>query len=227
MEKPRPKKALGQNFLADRNVLARIVGLVDIAPHDRVLEVGPGRGALTSLLAEKGAQVLAVELDRELVPLLRHEFAAKGNVEIVQADILDADLPRLLQSRWDGKWKVAANLPYNISSQVLIKFLETPTLFSDLYLMLQKEVGDRLVAPPESARALAVVEPHDLPHVGRLRGHEYVRLRLIGQALGDRREILFELGLAGFIHEQAPGSAQKTVNAFDALCAPGFHSVSC
>lgn len=148
MEKPRPKKALGQNFLTDRNVLARIVRLVDIAPHDRVLEVGPGRGALTSLLAEKGAQVLAVELDRELVPLLRHEFAAKGNVEIVQADILDADLPRLLQSRWDGKWKVAANLPYNISSQVLFKFLDNRELFSRLVLMLQKEVGERLAASP-------------------------------------------------------------------------------
>ncbi|KAF0220727.1 MAG: hypothetical protein FD174_1051 [Geobacteraceae bacterium] len=148
MEKPRPKKALGQNFLTDRNVLARIVELVGITPHDRILEVGPGRGALTALLAEKGAQVLAVELDRELVPLLRHEFAVKGNVEVVQADILAADLPVLLQSRWDGKWKVAANLPYNISSQVLFRFLDNRELFSRLVLMLQKEVGERLVAPP-------------------------------------------------------------------------------
>jgi len=147
-EVPRPKKALGQNFLTDRNVLSRIVEVVGIAAGDRVLEVGPGRGALTRLLAEKGAQLLAVELDRQLVPLLEREFAGLENVEFIQADILEADLRRLLLSRWQGKWKVAANLPYNISSQVLIRFLDNRELFSRLVLMLQREVGERLVAPP-------------------------------------------------------------------------------
>ena len=140
-EVPRPKKALGQNFLTDRNVLSRIVETVGIAAGDRVLEVGPGRGALTRLLADKGAQLLAVELDRQLVPLLEREFSGLGNVEFIQADILEADLRRLLLSRWQGKWKVAANLPYNISSQVLIKFLDNRELFSRLVLMLQREVG--------------------------------------------------------------------------------------
>jgi 16S rRNA (adenine1518-N6/adenine1519-N6)-dimethyltransferase len=97
---------------------------------------------------EKGARVVAVELDRELVPLLESEFAGREDVEIVQADILAADLRQLLLSRWEGKWKVAANLPYNISSQVLIKFLDNRDLFSSLVLMLQREVGERLVAPP-------------------------------------------------------------------------------
>lgn len=148
MEKIRPKKALGQNFLTDKNVLNRIVEAAGISAGDRVIEVGPGRGSLTHLLAEKGAQVVAVELDRELVPLLEREFAGRENVEIVQADILDADLRQLLLSRWQGKWKVAANLPYNISSQVLIKFLDNHDLFSSLVLMLQREVGERLIAPP-------------------------------------------------------------------------------
>jgi 16S rRNA (adenine1518-N6/adenine1519-N6)-dimethyltransferase len=103
---------------------------------------------LTRLLAEKGAQLLAVELDRQLVPLLEREFAGQGNVEFIQADILEADLRRLLSTRWQGKWKVAANLPYNISSQVLIRFLDNRELFSRLVLMLQREVGERLVAPP-------------------------------------------------------------------------------
>jgi 16S rRNA (adenine1518-N6/adenine1519-N6)-dimethyltransferase len=147
-EVPRPKKALGQNFLTDRNVLSRIVETVGISAGDRVLEVGPGRGALTRLLAEKGVQLLAVELDRQLVPLLEREFASLANVEFIQADILEADLRRLLLSRWQGKWKVAANLPYNISSQVLIRFLDNRELFSRLVLMLQREVGERLVAPP-------------------------------------------------------------------------------
>jgi 16S rRNA (adenine1518-N6/adenine1519-N6)-dimethyltransferase len=148
MEKLRAKKSMGQNFLIDRNVIARIAQVVDIDPQDRILEVGPGRGALTAFLAESAAKVLAVELDRQLVPFLAREFAAKETVEFVQADILKLNLPELLLGRWDGKWKVAANLPYNISSQVLFKFLDNPGLFSLLVLMLQKEVGDRLVAPP-------------------------------------------------------------------------------
>jgi 16S rRNA (adenine1518-N6/adenine1519-N6)-dimethyltransferase len=148
MEKIRPKKALGQNFLTDKNVLGRIVEACGIAAGDRVIEVGPGRGSLTRLLAEKGARVVAVELDRELVPLLESEFADRENVEIVQGDILDTDLRQLLHDRWEGKWKVAANLPYNISSQVLIRFLDNRDLFSRLVLMLQREVGERLIAPP-------------------------------------------------------------------------------
>ncbi len=104
MAQPRPKKALGQNFLTDRNVLARIADAVGIGPGDRILEVGPGRGALTALLAERAERVVAVELDRELVPLLRKEFAGLENVEVVEADILAVDLPRLLGERGDGTW---------------------------------------------------------------------------------------------------------------------------
>jgi 16S rRNA (adenine1518-N6/adenine1519-N6)-dimethyltransferase len=147
MEKLRPKKALGQNFLTDRNVISRIVQSAGISAGERVMEVGPGRGAMTSLLADSGACVLAIELDRQLVPLLEREFDAYGNVEILQADILAADLKEILSSRHLGKWKVAANLPYNISSQVLIKFLDNRELFSRLVLMLQREVGERMIAP--------------------------------------------------------------------------------
>lgn len=148
MERIRAKKALGQNFLIDTNVLARIVDAVDIRPTDHILEIGPGRGALTSLLVKNAARVLAVELDRQLVPLLIEEFSSCETIEFVQADILKLDLHQTLHSRWNGKWKVAANLPYNISSQVLFKFLDNVPLFSTLILMLQKEVGDRLVALP-------------------------------------------------------------------------------
>ncbi|RII27743.1 MAG: 16S rRNA (adenine(1518)-N(6)/adenine(1519)-N(6))-dimethyltransferase [Geobacter sp.] len=149
MERIRPKKALGQNFLTDHNVLARIVDTVELAPDDHVLEVGPGQGALTRLLAARAARVVAVELDRQLVPLLRREFADSGKVEVVEADILRADLPELLGNRWEGRWKVAANLPYNISTPVLFQFMEHRQLFSRLVLMLQKEVGERLAAPPD------------------------------------------------------------------------------
>jgi len=149
MEKMRAKKSLGQNFLVDDNVLSRIVSCVAPTADDRILEVGPGRGALTKLLAASGATFLAVEWDRDLLPLLEAEFAAAPNVEIGHGDILRVDLDQLLTSRGGGrKWKVAANLPYNISSQVLFRFMECNGLFERLVLMLQKEVGDRLVAPP-------------------------------------------------------------------------------
>ena len=149
-EKIRPKKSLGQNFLTDRNVLSRIAGLVNRGPNTRILEVGPGRGALTRLLAEQGAKVLAVELDRQLVPILEQEFSGMDAVEFVQADILRFDLDSELTRRWPGQWEVAANLPYNISSQVLFRFMDNRHLFSCLVLMLQKEVGERLVAKPDT-----------------------------------------------------------------------------
>jgi len=148
MEKIRAKKALGQNFLVDGNVIANIITAADVGSDDRVLEVGPGRGAITSRLAESAARVVAVEWDRDLVPLLRESLGGYASTEIVHGDILRTDLNRLLSPLWPGPWKVVANLPYNISSQVLFKFIEDRYLFSDLLLMLQKEVGDRLVAPP-------------------------------------------------------------------------------
>jgi 16S rRNA (adenine1518-N6/adenine1519-N6)-dimethyltransferase len=141
-------KMLGQNFLVDGNVIDRIIGLVAPGPGDHILEVGPGQGALTRGLAASGARVLAVELDRRLAPMLAREFEGNSLVEVVEADILKLDLQKKLSGYSESRWKVAANLPYNISSQVLIKFLETPALFTDLYLMLQKEVGDRLAAQP-------------------------------------------------------------------------------
>jgi len=129
MEKVRPKKALGQNFLTDRNVLSRIARLLDRGTDARILEVGPWKGALTRILAENGARVLAIELDRQLVPLLEKEFSGSGNVKVLQADILRIDLPTVLREHWAGKWEVAANLPYNISSQVLFRFMERRAFF--------------------------------------------------------------------------------------------------
>jgi 16S rRNA (adenine1518-N6/adenine1519-N6)-dimethyltransferase len=148
MERIHAKKSMGQNFLIDENVLARIVKAVNICPDQRVLEIGPGKGALTVLLAREAAHVVAVELDKRLVSFLRDKFQKAENVEVVEGDILKTDLSRLLADRWPGKWKAAANLPYNISSQVLFKFMDNRSLFSELVLMLQKEVGERLVARP-------------------------------------------------------------------------------
>jgi 16S rRNA (adenine1518-N6/adenine1519-N6)-dimethyltransferase len=139
---------LGQNFLVDTSVVRRIIETVAPRSGDHILEIGPGQGAMTRELVAAGANLLAVELDRRFAPLLAKEFAGNERVRIVEADILKTDLPALLATPDCSRWKVAANLPYNISSQVLLKFLETPALFAELVLMLQKEVGDRLIAPP-------------------------------------------------------------------------------
>ncbi|MBJ6800227.1 16S rRNA (adenine(1518)-N(6)/adenine(1519)-N(6))-dimethyltransferase RsmA [Geomonas sp. Red259] len=148
-KKIKAKKEFGQNFLVDDNVLNRIVSCVAPTSDDCILEVGPGRGALSRLLVASGARFVAVEWDRELIPVLHAEFAGNDRVEIGHGDILRVDLHQILTTRAPGrKWKVAANLPYNISSQVLFKFMEHCDLFESLVLMLQKEVGDRLTAPP-------------------------------------------------------------------------------
>lgn len=147
---PAPKKKFGQNFLSDQGILSRIVAAAGVGPDDRVLEVGPGRGALTRLLSVAARQVLAVELDQELVPILQQEFQPGGNVTVLAADILRLDLQAELAMAEPTPWKVVANLPYYISTQVLFQFIDHRQLFSRLVLMLQREVGERLAAPPGS-----------------------------------------------------------------------------
>lgn len=148
MNSLRAVKMLGQNFLVDQSVVQRIIETVAPQQGDHILEIGPGQGAMTRELAASGANLLAVELDRRFAPLLAAEFAGNERIRIVEADFLKTNLGELLATPENSRWKVAANLPYNISSQVLLKFLETPALFAELVLMLQKEVGDRLIAPP-------------------------------------------------------------------------------
>lgn len=143
----RAKKALGQNFLVDGNVVANILSAARLGAEDRVLEVGPGQGALTTRLAECAARVVAVEWDRGLLPVLKEKLSDFPDTDIIHGDILRTDLDALLTPIWPGRWKVVANLPYNISSQVLFKFIDERHLFSELLLMLQKEVGERLLAP--------------------------------------------------------------------------------
>jgi 16S rRNA (adenine1518-N6/adenine1519-N6)-dimethyltransferase len=143
---PRPRKALGQNFLVDQNIIGKILRSADIDKHDNVLEIGPGRGALTELLAEKSGHLVAVEFDRDLAALLRDQFAAVSQVTIHEQDILKVDFEALLG---DECFKIVANLPYNISTPVLFRLLEQRSRFSKIVVMLQKEVGDRLAAAPD------------------------------------------------------------------------------
>jgi len=143
---PRPRKALGQNFLSDYNIIRKILAVADVGASDHILEVGPGRGALTDLLAARVGHLVAVEFDRDLAAILRKRFTGMGQVTIHEQDILKVNFEEVLGS---NRYKVVANLPYNISTPVLFRFLEERQRFSRLVVMLQKEVGERLSAPPD------------------------------------------------------------------------------
>jgi len=140
----RPSRALGQNFVADANTVRRIVRLAEIGPGDRVVEIGAGLGSLTLALAEAGAQVTAVEVDRHVVPVLRAQVEPAG-VRVVEADALTVDLAELLAD--DGiSWSLVANLPYNVAVPLVIRVLEEAPQVRSLLVMVQREVGERLAA---------------------------------------------------------------------------------
>lgn len=145
----RPKKSMGQNFLADPNIAVMIVEKGRFTKEDTVVEIGAGLGALTIPLASRTKQVCAVEPDREIAEVLKNELLAAGasNVKIVEKDILRCDLPTLLGPDCPSV-KVAGNLPYHISSQVLLLLVSLRQSIESAVLMFQKEVAERIVAAP-------------------------------------------------------------------------------
>jgi 16S rRNA (adenine1518-N6/adenine1519-N6)-dimethyltransferase len=140
------KKSLGQNFLVDPGVLERILEAVDPGPEDGVLEVGPGIGAMTRALAERAGAVTALEFDPRFLPALEESLAGAPPVRTVHGDVLKADLRAMLLEMEAKTRKVAANLPYYITSPALIRFLEMRDLLERIVVLVQKEVADRLTA---------------------------------------------------------------------------------
>ncbi|HTH51920.1 MAG TPA: 16S rRNA (adenine(1518)-N(6)/adenine(1519)-N(6))-dimethyltransferase RsmA [Pyrinomonadaceae bacterium] len=140
----RPKRSLGQNFLRDRSVVDRIIGALDVSPGEPVIEIGPGQGALTERLIKLGADVTAIEFDRELAPALRDRFLG-ANISVIEADALEVDFANLVGH---PPAKLVANLPYNISTPILQRLIEHRDVFSLLVLMFQKEVVERIAAEP-------------------------------------------------------------------------------
>ena len=140
----RARKRFGQHFLASEGVLRRIVAAAELGPAPRVLEIGPGLGGLTELLLEEGAEVLAVELDRDLAAFLRDRLGHHEKLTVVEADAAKLDFGTLL----DGSgWACVANLPYNVGTTITTHLLAHPERLDKLVLMLQKEVAERMVAP--------------------------------------------------------------------------------
>ncbi len=141
------KKRYGQNFLIDARVLDRIVAAAEISREDTVLEIGPGIGTLTQALAEAAGRVVAVEIDRDLIPVLSETLAAYSNVEVVNEDILKYDIAALA-SQAGGRLKVVANLPYYITTPIIMNLLEGDIPAESITVMIQKEVAERMAAGP-------------------------------------------------------------------------------
>lgn len=145
----RPKKRFGQNFLVDRNVLNKILDAADIHEGDSVLEIGAGAGVLTLAIAEQGAKVAAVEVDRGLLAILSEVLADYPNAAVVNADFLGLNLPEFLREHFgEAQVKVIGNLPYYITSPIIAELLQARSQTERIVVTVQKEVADRLKASP-------------------------------------------------------------------------------
>jgi 16S rRNA (adenine1518-N6/adenine1519-N6)-dimethyltransferase len=139
----RPSRSLGQNFVADPNTVRRIARLAGVGPGDRVVEIGAGLGSLTLALAETGAAVTAVEIDRHLLPVLRQQVAGP-DVRVVEGDALTLDWDEVLGA--EVGWTLVANLPYNVATPLVADLLDTVPAIGRMLIMVQREVGERLAA---------------------------------------------------------------------------------
>lgn len=142
------KKSLGQNFLTEPNILHKIVETAAIDKETNIIEVGPGIGALTEQLARAGKKVLAFEIDDRLIPVLAETMAPYDNVEVLHQDILKADLRETADKFDDGPIKVVANLPYYITTPIMMHILESELPVAEMVVMMQREVADRISAEP-------------------------------------------------------------------------------
>ena len=138
-------KNLGQNFLVEESVVNRIAKAAELTPEDTVLEIGPGIGTLTQALAMTGASVVSVELDKRLIPVLQETVGAYENVRVVQGDILKINILETVQAE---PFKVCANLPYYITTPIIMNLLEQRLPIERLVVMVQKEVAERMTASP-------------------------------------------------------------------------------
>lgn len=140
------KKSFGQNFLIDEFYISKIINALAPQADQTIIEIGAGRGALTAKLLNSGANVVAIELEREMISVLKREFAAKENFQLVESDALKVDFSRFKTENQRPKVKLVANLPYYISTAILQKLIEEREVFSEMILMFQKEVVERITA---------------------------------------------------------------------------------
>jgi len=152
----RLSKSLGQNFLTDKNVIDKIIEKTNIEKNDLVIEIGPGIGVLTAAAAEEAGKVIAIEIDRNLIPILQETLGTFDNIEIINNDVLKTDLNKILEQNREingqkiSGVKIIGNLPYYITTPIIMKILEDKVPVDSITIMLQKEVADRIKAAPGS-----------------------------------------------------------------------------
>lgn len=144
------QKRYGQNFLIDSNILEKIVASAGITKEDTVLEIGPGIGTLTQYLAEAAKQVISVEIDKNMIPVLEYTLADFDNVTVINQDILKADIVNILKENGAASAKVVANLPYYITTPIIMELLEKDLPIESITVMIQKEVAERMQTGPGS-----------------------------------------------------------------------------
>jgi len=226
------RRRFGQNFLVDRNVVDRIIASVNPQTDETIIEIGPGRGALTKRLVQSGARVVAIEFDRDLAAQLREEFREPANFLLVEADALEVDFCNAIQPAQTAR--VVANLPYNIGTAILQRLIEQRTCIGEMTLMLQREVADRVTAAADSlergylsvfveayceAQRLFDVAPRSFRPVPKVVS-TVVRLRVRQKIAADVKDenLLWQIVSAGFAHprktilnnlREAPESIQE------------------
>jgi 16S rRNA (adenine1518-N6/adenine1519-N6)-dimethyltransferase len=144
-----PSKRFGQNFLTDQRIIQRILEALEPQSDETIVEIGPGRGALTAPLLERAGTLVAIEFDQNLIPLLSEKFSAKENFKLIQSDALVTDFCDLIRPATQAR--IVANLPYNVATAILQRLIEQRHCLTELVVMLQKEVVDRITAPPGTA----------------------------------------------------------------------------
>ena len=142
---PPPRKRLGQHFLTDQRALDKIADALNITPQDTVIEIGPGRGALTDRLADRAGRLITVEVDKLLIPILRARYAARPHVSVIESDVLELDLGEVA----GGPYLLVGNVPYYITTPIIFHAMKRPRPERSVFLV-QREVADRAVAPPNS-----------------------------------------------------------------------------
>ena len=230
-----PKRRFGQNFLVDTHVVDRIIAAVNPVPGETILEIGPGRGALTKRLVRNGARVVAIEFDRDLAPQLRNEFRDNSNFVLVEADALAVEFCKAIQPAQTAR--VVANLPYNVGTAILQRLIDQRTCIAEMTVMLQREVADRVTAAADSlergylsvfveayceAQRLFDVSPQSFRPVPKVVS-TVVRLKVRPEIAADVEDenLLWQIVSAGFAHprktilnnlREAPESIQQLLS---------------
>ncbi len=244
-----PKRRFGQNFLVDRSTVRRIIDAFQPESDQSVIEIGPGRGALTTELINQAAHLVAIEFDRDLAAQLRAQFAGAANFKLVEADALTTDFCEAIKPAQSAR--VIANLPYNIGTAILQRLIEQRSCITDMTLMLQREVVDRITAQPGSSERgylsvfveaycetekLFDVSPQSFrpaPKVWSTVVHLRVRERIAAEVRDEK--LLWQIVSAGFAHprktilnnlREAPESIQELLRkrggASIVLCDAGL-----